>query len=79
MKKLMSAKKLRDITDQSISEKARELLEVIIDTAMERATQGRYHVDIHDENMVEIENILERKGYRVTNLSDIHWYRISWY
>ncbi|QYG30095.1 hypothetical protein K0O13_08270 [Mammaliicoccus sciuri] len=79
MTKLYYADELKDITEQNMSEKARELLEVIIDSTMEQATKGRYYLDIESDVMVEIRSILSRKGYKIINLSNIHWYRISWY
>lgn len=79
MTKLYYADELKDITEKHMSEEAKELLEVIIDSTMEQATKGKYSLDIQTDVMTEIRSILSRKGYKVNNLSKARWYRISWY
>ena len=78
MTKLYYADALKEITEQHMSERAQELLEVIADAAMEQATKGKYSLYIQDEAMIEIISALKHKGYKVTKLSDMHRYRISW-
>ncbi|WP_323709474.1 hypothetical protein [Mammaliicoccus sciuri] len=78
MTRLLYASELKEITEQNMSTKAKELLEFIIKETMKLAKNGKYSLDIQDRSMPEIISILKRKEYKIIQRSKIDLYTISW-
>ncbi|WP_239740373.1 hypothetical protein [Mammaliicoccus sp. P-M59] len=79
MTKLYYAKDLKEITEKSMSEDVKHLLEEIADATLLTAKSGDFSFTLKTKHMNEIKYMLEKKGYEVNELTNqSNAYLISW-